>query len=79
MPLTWVIEVIAREWIAPAFQHATRLPSAMCGSNWAFECRHATARAHVIASGFIDLARISHSPAHWAVLTDAGRRRWRRL
>ncbi|MDV6790345.1 hypothetical protein FA531_20350, partial [Pseudomonas aeruginosa] len=25
------------------------------------------------------LARISHSPAHWAVLTDAGRRRWRRL
>ncbi|HBP5737206.1 TPA: hypothetical protein L6B58_26790 [Pseudomonas aeruginosa] len=56
MPLTWVIEVIAREWIAPAFQHATRLPSAMCGSNWAFECRHATARAHVIASGFIDSA-----------------------
>ncbi|MGV2772450.1 UNVERIFIED_CONTAM: hypothetical protein O1L33_25280, partial [Pseudomonas aeruginosa] len=25
------------------------------------------------------IARISHSPAHWAVLTDAGRRRWRRL
>lgn len=33
-----------------------QLPSAMCGSNWAFECRHATASAHVIASGFIDLA-----------------------